>query len=485
MQRINVVESEPKPPGYVELPLTALGGDEREDLPGEKVLAFIVILQDNEGQAQFNILHASYEDAQGVAKMQTLKKLGPNKWLGLFSTNTFNALMMLDFWNPIYSWRRGVLMQYVPQNTTWNGTTYDLDTQFITNVTNSSYVKAEIADSPEYQFIQLLKLDLATHQQNIANYFKAIEGYLGGKETKAETLVSYLSLAESRRRIYRPLPLDEFDSSMPYALNIPYDSPFLEMTAKGRVQPMPARGQNFLLEWTRNLASVNPELVQVLSSEPNGPLSIAALPRPSLLVLPCQSSLRSSTTVSNNGSCPFVKKAQVGDPLSLTSSSVKSSAYPTWEDGVLALFTEPYWIPEARRLETGASWVNAMVHWGPLTLDDYCAVKNNIESIYRHLRSKSMPITPDPQDYWPEEALETLRSWANRGFPLNSSSSACPKMIIPKPLDPLPNYRVRRDIMSLTQEEIAVYQSKLEDVLGVGELGSKWQELGRIREFTE
>ncbi|KAH7008385.1 hypothetical protein EDB80DRAFT_575962 [Ilyonectria destructans] len=243
---------------------------------------------------------------------------------------------------------------------------------------------------------------------------------------------------------------------------------------------MPARGQNFLLEWTRNLASVNPELVQVISPEPNGPLSIAHLPRPSLLVLPCQGSSKSSTAVSANGGCPFVKKAQVSDALSLTSNSVKSPVYPTWEDDVLALFTEPYWIPEARRKDTGNDWVEAMAYYGSLTLNNYGAVKDNIESIYQHLRSKSMPITPDPQDYWPEEALETLRSWAHNGFPLNSSSIVYPKIIIPKSPDPIPTYRVRRDIMSLTREELAVYQSKLENVLGVGEIGSKWQELGRI-----
>ncbi|KAF7539840.1 hypothetical protein G7Z17_g12337 [Cylindrodendrum hubeiense] len=488
MQRIDVVESEPKPPGYVELPLTAMGGDKRFDNPDDKVLAFRTILQDNEGQAQFNILQASYEDAQGVVKMQTLKKLGPNKWLGLFSTNTFNALMMLDFWNPIYSWRRGVMMQYVPQNTTWNGKTYDLDVQFIDNVNNSSYVKAQIVDSPEYQFIQLLKLDLNTHQQNIANYFKAIEGYLGGKETKAEALVSYLSLAESRRRIYRPLPLDEFDTSMPYALNIPYDSPFLEMTADAKIQPMPARGQDFLLEWTRNLAGVDPEVVQGPSPEPNGPLSIAALPRPSLLVLPCQGALRSSTTArrstkagrrSTKRGCPFIKNVQVSNVSSLISSA-KSSTNPTWEYDVLPLFTKPYWIAEDKRDEKSAHWIEEMLAYSGLKLDDYDSVKSRVESIYRHLRSTTMPITSDPHDYWPEEALETLRAWANGGFPLNSSSVISPKMIIPKPLDPLPSYRVRRDIMSLTPEELSVYQSRLEDVLRVGELGSKWQELGRL-----
>jgi hypothetical protein len=57
----------------------------------------------------------------------------------LLSLNVFNALMMVDYWNPVYSWRMGVLMQYVPETTTFNPTTrtYDLETEFIENVKRS------------------------------------------------------------------------------------------------------------------------------------------------------------------------------------------------------------------------------------------------------------------------------------------------------------------------------------------------------------
>ncbi|KAK3368704.1 hypothetical protein B0H63DRAFT_529067 [Podospora didyma] len=312
LQEVTPITKGPKPQDYIELPTTTLGFDKRDRDP--KVLAFGVLARNSEGQARFNILQSSFEDAQGVSKMQQLKKQGPNNFIGLFSRDTFNAIMMLDFWNPVYSWRRGILMQYVPQTTTWNGTSYDLETRFIQNVSNSPQAKNKQADSPEFQFLQLLKVDLATHQKNIAKYFAAVHDYVETSEAAVQALVDYLSLAESRRRIYRPLPLDEFGSSMPYALKIPADAPPLEMTASGRVQTMPARGQDFLKKWTSSLAGVNPRVVPDTSAQvAGGPLPISALPRPSLLSLPCQSSLDSTTTAAVLASrgCPYGKRTFV------------------------------------------------------------------------------------------------------------------------------------------------------------------------------
>lgn len=38
--------------------------------------------------------------------------------------------------------------------------------------------------------------------------------------------------------------------------------------------------------------------------------------------------------------------------------------------------------------------------------------------------------------------------------------------------------------MKLSKEELAVYQSKLDDVLQVSVLGSKWQAIGVLRKYT-
>ncbi|KAK3985450.1 hypothetical protein QBC44DRAFT_384841 [Cladorrhinum sp. PSN332] len=489
----------PPPDDYLELPLGALGGDQRE-ISGD-ALGFRIISKNSEGQAPFNILQPSYEDTKGATNVQMLRKKGPKKWLGLLSQTAFNAIMMVDFWNPVYSWKRAVLMLYVPQHTTWDGTNFDLEAAFIQNVNNSSFVQAGITDSPEYQFLELLKVDLAEHQRKVTAYFQAIEVRLRG-EDRTEAIADYFKLAESRRRIYRPLPLDEFGPTMPYALKIPYGSPMLEMKPDGTIQEMPSRGQDFLQKWTKSLAGVNPEIIPSIVKS-NGPVSVAGLPRPSLLALPCQDGLKSTTSakVLASRGCPYAigslrrqgKKAVCPvNSFSLASDtagpnfrglsleSARAIKTPSWKDNILPLLAEPYWIPAEQRKEKGSEWIGAMKYWGKWDLGNYDDVVHRAVSIYRHLRSKSMPITKDPNDYWPEEALETFRLWANTGFPLDSTAAATPKMVISEPVDPPPTYRVRRDIMSLSAEELAVYQSKLDDILQPGQLGSKWQELGLL-----
>jgi hypothetical protein len=44
---------------------------------------------------------------------------------------------------------------------------------------------------------------------------------------------------------------------------------------------------------------------------------------------------------------------------------------------------------------------------------------------------------------------------------------------------------VRRDIMSLTKEELALYQFRLDDILQSQSLESKWQELGILRKARD
>jgi hypothetical protein len=482
----------PKPDGYVELPRAALGIDKRAvvgTLESSKV-AFRVVIPNSEGQARFNIIQSSLEDAQGIRNMQSLKRLPGNEddtFMGLFSPTVFNAVFMLDFWNPVYSWKRGCLMQYVPQTTSFidKDGVYDLESRFIDNVKKSPFVMANIADSPEYQFIQLLKIDITVHQKKVTAYFDAIQKRM--KDDPIKALEDYLSLAESRRRIYRPLPLNEFGSSLPYALGIPYDNPHLEMTADGNVQPMPQRGLDFFASWTTSLAGVNPIIIPASTSK-IAPVIAAALPRPSSLALSCQTLHQGGQEESSLGThpCPFVAKRHDKNVRTFNALSRRGTGQapkrPNWTENILPMIQAPYWVSGDKK-QKGAHWIAAMKSFSGWSLDNYDDVKEKSTVIYEHLRSKSMPITPDPQDYWPEEALETFREWANSGYPKNESDVIIRRVVIKKPETPAVSYRIRRDIMSLSEEELAIYQSKLENILKVGVLGSKWQELGLVRKF--
>jgi hypothetical protein len=309
LQEVAVIQDPKKwPKNYVQLPWRTLGGGD-----GASDVGFMKILENSEGQAPFNILQASLEDTQGISKMQMLKKGSASKtaestWIGLFSLKIIYAVMMLDFWNPIYSWRRGILMQYVPANTKFTGQGYDLESRFIQNVRDSSYVKDKVAVSPEYQFIQLLEVGLETHKQKITVYFNTIQNRM--QKEPAQALQDYLTLAESRRRIFRPLPLDEFGSSMPYALNIPPNAAFVEMTATGQIQPMPKRGVDFLMAWTGSLASRNPSIIPKASVTTSTLVPPEALPRPAGLHMRSQNvgTFQNEAPNTPPDGCPFSRR---------------------------------------------------------------------------------------------------------------------------------------------------------------------------------
>lgn len=162
-------------------------------------------------------------------------------------------------------------------------------------------------------------------------------------------------------------------------------------------------------------------------------------------------------------------------------STGDSPKVANWEDDILPMIKAPYWItvdPEG----VGQTWIGEMQYWGKWDLSNYDDVKKRAAGIYKHLRSQAMPVTRNPDHYWPEAALEVFRNWVNHGFPKDSTAEPSQSPVIPDPVDPPIAYRVRRDIMSLSPEELVAYQAKLDDVLRVRELGSKWQELGVLRE---
>ncbi|KAJ4301338.1 hypothetical protein N0V90_003430 [Kalmusia sp. IMI 367209] len=467
-------DDDPVPPNVpvVTLQKGTLGGGKQT--AAENFSKFLVVSDKNEG-VPFVILQTAFEDAQGVASLSSIGCLGDNFPNSLISDKAIRAIIMLDFWNPVYSWRRGVLMQYVPSHTTLTGNgVYDLEEKWVTAIKASSYTTQ--TDSPEYLFLQLYGSD------NVSDYQQRITDYLTAVNTKLmdqEGLYDYLCLAESRRRIYRPLPLDEFGVQLPYALNLPVDWAKIEMQQDGTTTPIPSRGIEFFGLWTRSLASFNPRII------------------------PANNETTAVIAESARGSrCPMMKlrtpkRGQVQARKAVASNQLQKSNMrlsqvpkdPTWNDDVSALFNAPYWV--ANPQEVGAGWIAVMKDYSPpcpqrlhLDLSNEISVRNNVLTIYQHLRSKSMPITSDPNEYWPEEALETLRLWANQGFRTKTTDPFRGLIVIPPPDDPPQTMRVRKDILSLTPDELRTYRERLDYVLQVGSLKdangkqTKWQELG-------
>lgn len=240
--------SKPGPSGVdvVELSKGTLGGGKQTD--SYDVTKFLVVNENTEGEEMYFIaLQTSLEDSLGVLNL-------PDK---LVSEKLLRTILLLDFYNPVYSWRRGVLMQYLPKKTTLVDARYDMEAIFVANIRASSH--AQGTDSPETQFLALYDKppSFDAIKRRLGSYLRKVNYGI----STAEGLTDYMKLAESRRRIYRPLPLDEFGMTLPYAIGLPTTWKLIEMTENATITEIPERGLKFLNCWTGTLHGFDPKLL--------------------------------------------------------------------------------------------------------------------------------------------------------------------------------------------------------------------------------
>jgi hypothetical protein len=141
---------------------------------------------------------------------------------------------------------------------------------------------------------------------------------------------------------------------------------------------------------------------------------------------------------------------------------------PTWNDDIGPLFAQPYWIAADRRAATGATWIGCMQGYG-IDLSSYASVKQWSPLIYQYLHSGEMPLTANPDERWPDPALEMLRGWVNQGWRQTASDPVVPREIIPQPVPEPVRLRLRRDLRSLSQAELDDYRARVDDCLQVGD----------------
>jgi tyrosinase len=158
--------------------------------------------------------------------------------------------------------------------------------------------------------------------------------------------------------------------------------------------------------------------------------------------------------------------------------SIRPPSGPTWDGAVAALFGAPYWIEPARRAGVASGWQGCMSGFG-LQLDSYDSVRGSAAVIYEHLASRSMPLTTDATQFWPDGALTLLRTWIEQGCRRDETEPVVREKL-PRPSPPRP-LRVRRNILDLGQGELDAYRERL-DALGAGSLRSDapWQQIGAL-----
>lgn len=164
----------------------------------------------------------------------------------------------------------------------------------------------------------------------------------------------------------------------------------------------------------------------------------------------------------------------------------RPSDSPAWNHSspflsVRVLFAEPYWIDAARRSATGSGWIKMMAEY-QIYLDQRASVEQWGATIYNHLYSRVMPLTTDITEKWPDAATELLRTWINQGCRGSETDPFNPAERIPPPHPRPADIRVRKDIRSLTSDELNHYRARLDDVMRVADPSpdSPWQKLAYV-----
>lgn len=379
---ITTVDADKKPFGYTPVPL-----DNNILAPGDPDADPIWVIQVEAGEGDvgvFTILQPSLEDAKGAYLLMT----DIQKKFTLLSKQTYNAMIMVDPWNPLYSWKRGVLLQYVPDEAIFGPATksYDMEKNFITAVKNNP--RLQDATSPEYEFVQNLSKTTKNFTDMLTSYIAKVQKRL----KKQDGVSDYLKLAESRRRIYRPVPLDEFAFTLPWAWLWNHAKP-LEMTPDGTIQEISDRGKKFLDAWVGTLRTFNPVVLPRPDANDKDDTavlsqlqSLTSATKKSLnLAVPC---VASRAAASSRG-CAFQARSYRLEKLKATSDP---SSAPTWDDDVLALFKAPYWIDEQTRLKVGASWIAAMQTYGSKIPPDSPSGTNLTLDSYDHVKYQAVTI---------------------------------------------------------------------------------------------
>ncbi|KAH8105193.1 hypothetical protein BXZ70DRAFT_510162 [Cristinia sonorae] len=204
-----------------------------------------VAVAGTEGPFAFPIIEPGLEDYVGIQTLTvraTVAEILPRKAIA--------AMLMVDFWNPLYSSRREGLMKYVPKSAKFNPTTraYNILDQFVANVRASP--AASDPTSAESEILQLLATPDDTYiplfTARVNTYLARVAARLNPRDSDVQSaLDDYMVLAEGRRRIYRGREdakpggsgLNEFTLTLPRTQK---DVPYTRMREDAHVEVMSA-----------------------------------------------------------------------------------------------------------------------------------------------------------------------------------------------------------------------------------------------------
>lgn len=146
---------------------------------------------------------------------------------GVLSPRLAACLLMVDFANPVGSPPRAALLKHLPA-TSGFGASDNLDT-VLSDAILAAASKGR-PGSPEREFADHWSLGPDAWPDAFADRLEAYLAKVVARLDSDAGCDEIFRLAESRRREFRRRPLAEFDLTLPRAVGIPDDAPFLEMT---------------------------------------------------------------------------------------------------------------------------------------------------------------------------------------------------------------------------------------------------------------
>lgn len=180
--------------------------------------------QDGDTFFAFVVPEAALEDNEVVAQMVAR---------GLLTARFAASVLMVDFCNPVFSAARAHLLRYVARSLTIDAAGGGLSAQIAGAIAEAA--EATPDGSPERAFVA----NWALPDAEWADAFAArIQRYLeaaGRRIVTPEGFDDYVRLAESRRREFAALRLNEFSLTLP-TTTIPSDAPLLEMAEDASVR---------------------------------------------------------------------------------------------------------------------------------------------------------------------------------------------------------------------------------------------------------
>ncbi|KAF9459692.1 hypothetical protein BDZ94DRAFT_1002093 [Collybia nuda] len=216
-----------------------------DDISSEPATRKLAV-QGCEGPFAFPVIEPGIEDIRAIGAL-----LEHATTATLIPAKAIVSLLMVDFYNPLYSARRMSLMKHVPDSAQFdvNTKTYNVIEQFTANVRASP--GASDPASPEYEVLQLLDTPddqyVAKFTERVNSYLKRVASRFATNEiTRQAAIDEYMLFAEGRRRLYKGFEdskpdgagLDEFRLTLPIAMQ---PDPFIltNMTETGEIQVMP------------------------------------------------------------------------------------------------------------------------------------------------------------------------------------------------------------------------------------------------------